>query len=55
MNVVTVRRIAFSALGLLLCGMAAQSYLHSAFGAEATFNGVLGVILLILGVTSKGR
>jgi hypothetical protein len=54
MDLVTVRRIAFLALGLLLCGMAVQSYLHSAFGSEATFNGVLGVILLILAATSKG-
>ena len=54
MNVVTFRRIAFSALGLLLCAMAAQSYLHSAFGSEAAFNGTLGVILLVLGITAKG-
>ena len=54
MNVMMFRRIAFSALGLLLCGAAGQSYYHSTFGPQAAFNGVLGVFLLILGATSKG-
>jgi len=53
MNLMTVRRIAFSALGLLLCAAAGESYLHSTFGPQAAFNGILGVLLLILGATSK--
>ena len=54
MNALTLRRIAFSAIGILFCGQAVQSYLRAASGSETAVPGALGVVFLILAFTTKG-